>query len=607
MGYSQEISENESANKLSPSAKSNPITLRKTANRLYGGYNYLQRFYGQQSNNIDPLEVFTDFCKIAKHKKTVEEVLNCLHAIAINKLGYSFTGFGLVNKQSNCINIRLIDHIDNIYSSKILLNNTQNPITQSFISKTKKNINGINFINIPHLHNSPGVIIPLINQDECAGIFIAGFSSRNQQNDDFLNILTNYLALLIINKQLSEKVSQDINIDTLTGLKNHRDFQEKLKLEIKKAENNGSPVSVMIFDVNNIFQINREYGHAKGDEIICLVAEKIRQNIRNTDIAGRYGGDEIAVILPLTNNTEACKIAEYLNHSISCCLVDDVGQIKVSIGIATYPNCTKDQEKLLILTEQAMLISKSKEYQNGASAIINAQDIDFWNEMALDSLAAVIAKKHSQWGLNFEDELVKRFHSESLSSSSHILDVVTSLAGAIDAKDAYTRGHSQAVSRYSEALARVLNLPEAEVKRIKLGALLHDVGKIGISESILRKPSSLTEQEWEIMKQHPTIGVKKVLEPIQSLRDLIPIVEYHHEHWDGTGYPKGLKEENIPLGARIVSIADAFHTMVSDRPYRKALNADKAIDILRTGAGIQWDKNLVRKFIIIAPSLCTKV
>ena len=181
------------------------------------------------------------------------------------------------------------------------------------------------------------------------------------------------------------------------------------------------------------------------------------------------------------------------------------------------------------------------------------------------------------------------------------------MAGAIDAKDPYTKGHSTSVSRYSEALARAINLPENEVQRISLGALLHDVGKIGIPENVLKKPDKLSDDEWNIMKQHPVIGAERVLQPNEALRDLIPIVKYHHEHIDGSGYPEHLKGDEIPLSAKIVAVADAFHALVSDRPYRKGLGLDVACDILTKGAGKQWDEGLVRKFIQIAPSLITKI
>ena len=415
------------------------------------------------------------------------------------------------------------------------------------------------------------------------------------------------LALFVQNKELSAKVMLNTHTDALTNLNNHRKFQEILAQELDKANRTETKTSVVIFDINNISQINKDFGPAKGDEIIKIVADKIKQNIRNNDTAARYGGDEISIILPETDSADAKYLAEYLTYALSCCLVDDVGPIKVSVGIATYPDATKDQEKLLILAEQAMYISKSKGYKNGMSTIVSSEDFDFWDDMALSSFASIVAKRHSQIGINFDEELVNKFHNEEIISQNHLIEVVTSLASAIDAKDEYTKGHSSSVSRYSEALARALNLPEKDVERIKLGALLHDIGKIGIPENVLRKPSKLTDEEWEIMKQHPVIGAEKVLRPNESLHDLIPMVKYHHEHWDGTGYPERLKGEEIPLTARIVSVADAYHALISDRPYRKGLSVEKACEILKLGAGIHWDERLVRAFISIAPSLATKI
>jgi putative nucleotidyltransferase with HDIG domain len=241
------------------------------------------------------------------------------------------------------------------------------------------------------------------------------------------------------------------------------------------------------------------------------------------------------------------------------------------------------------------------------SAIISSSDIDFWADDALNSFAQVISKRHAQLGIDYEEELLHQFNNEKIISQNHLMELANSLAGAIDAKDPYTKGHSTSVSRYSEALARAINLPEDQVQKIKLGALLHDVGKIGIPENVLKKPDKLSDEEWAIMKQHPVIGAEKVLQPNESLRDLIPIVKYHHEHVDGTGYPEHLKGDQIPLSAKIVAVADAFHALVSDRPYRKGLGLDVACDILLQGAGKQWDSDLVNKFIQIAPSLVGKI
>ena len=441
----------------------------------------------------------------------------------------------------------------------------------------------------------------MISVDKCIGVLIIE-DNYARQNIGLYKLISNYSALFTHNFDLIEKSDEYINTDNLTLLYNHRGFQEILSNEIERAKTNKQNLSIVMMDICNITKINRELGHAKGDEVIKVVAEKVRQNIREGDIAGRYGGDEIALILPNTSVEQAKYVAEYITYSLSCCFIDDIGPVKVSVGISTYPNCADDKEKLLILAEQAMYISQAKGYKDGMSAIISSADFNFWDDIALKSYAEVIGKRHSQLGINFEDELLSKFNADH-AAGNRISEIATSLAGAIDAKDPYTKGHSTSVSKFSEALARAINLPEGEVERIKLGALLHDVGKIGIPESVLKKEGPLSDDEWAIMKQHPVIGAEKVLMPNPSLRDLIPIVKYHHERIDGKGYPEGLKNGDIPLAAKIVAIADTYHALISDRPYRRGMNIEKAISILEEGADTQWDGDLVRTFIQIAPSL----
>ncbi len=523
-----------------------------------------------------------------------------------NRLNVSFTSLGIINYQSNCINIKLSDKIGSTYTSRVFLSEDSNEIVKAVNSKSLSIHNNNSFIKIPYLQSSQTVVIPVVSLGECVGVMIIG-DSQADKRVDLYNLIANYWGLFINNFELKDKASKNSYLDNLTGLYSHRHFQEVLAKEIKNAEKSNTSISVVLFDVNNISKINKDFGHAKGDEIIKTVAEKISANIKKRDTAGRYGGDEIAVILPDMDIEEAKYLAEYLTYTISCCNIDGVGPIRVSTGVASYPEASVDQEKLLILAEQAMYISKSKGYNNGMSTIVSSQDYDFWDDTALNSFASVLTKRHASLGINFEEELVNKFQSEEINSQNHLLEVVTSLAGAIDAKDTYTKGHSTSVSRYSVALARAINLPEKEINKIMLGGLLHDVGKIGIPENVLRKTAGLNDEEWNIMKQHPTIGAEKVLQPNPLLHDLIPIVKYHHEQWNGKGYPEGLKGEEIPLAARIVAVADTYHALISDRPYRKGMSVEKACEILKMGAGIQWDADLVRQFIQIAPSLGTMI
>lgn len=581
----------------------NTINNRTTANRMYAGYNHKN---WKTAENIDYQEVIKFINEVTRGKDTQNELFYSLHNIFINRLNASFSAFGLYHEQSKCINFKIIDKIGSTFTCRVLINGSNNPVENVFKNKTISYEASNDFLNVHYLTESPVAVIPLCAINECIGVMLVG-DYNYESTSEIYKLMSNYLALFIQNKTLSAKVLMNTDTDALTGLNNHRKFQELLAAELDRARRTNTQTSIVIFDINNISQINRDFGAAKGDEIIKLVADKIKEGIRSNDSAARYGGDEVAIILPETNSSEAKYLAEYLTYSLSCCLVDDVGPIKVSVGIATFPNSTQDLEKLLILAEQAMFISKSKGYKNGMSTIVCSDDFDFWDDTALSSFASVIAKRHASIGINFDEELVNKFHSEEIINQGHLIEVVTSLASAIDAKDEYTKGHSTSVSRYSEALARALNLPEKDVERIKLGALLHDIGKIGIPETVLKKPSKLNDEEWEIMKQHPNIGAEKVLMPNESLHDLIPIVKYHHEHWDGSGYPEKLKGEEIPLAARIVSVADAYHALISDRPYRKGMSNEKACEILRVGAGIQWDRNLVREFINISDSLYTKI
>lgn len=581
--------------------KINNFNNNKTSNRLYSGYigNTIS------SRVVDAQDLIINLNEELKSKSNIQDLFTSVQRVFTDKLRCSFTAFGLLHEKSKCINLKLFSSVGNTYSSKVFLSDSENPIIEAFKTSSPLIRENNEFLNIPYLRKSPVIILPLISLNKCLGIMIIG--TNTDINLGLFSYIANYCALFIHNAELLNQTNLYANTDNLTSLYNHRGFQERLSSELDKAKSNGTNLSILMFDVNNISKINRELGHAKGDEVIKLLAEKVKQNMRSNDVAGRYGGDEIAIILPETDTSDAKYIAEYITYCLSCCFVDDVGPVKVSVGIATYPDCATNQEKLLVLAEQAMYISQAKGYKEGMSAIVSSSDFNFWDDTALRSFAEIITKRHSQLGVNFEEELVHKFNNEQVISQAHLVEMVTSLAGAIDAKDPYTKGHSTSVSRYSEALARAVNLPEDEVQRISLGALLHDVGKIGIPESVLKKPGKLDDKEWEIMKQHPTIGAEKVLAPNEALRDLIPIVKYHHERIDGTGYPEKLKGDQIPLAARIVSIADAFHALISDRPYRKGMPVEKACKILKDGSGKFWDTDLVRQFISIAPSLSTSI
>lgn len=605
--------------KLSPnnSIATNPIDksgIVAKINVLGSGINAVKMSQNSVNHHMEKTYSVVDYSvfiketnEIMKNHVSLRASLSAFHNMFVNRLNANYTALGLINEQSNTIELKLLDKNSNVYSYKVFMSDKDNEIIKAIENDEVRVLPNSEFLKIPNLAPVPAVIIPIKVQGRTICVALA--SDFNVQNHIGMYQLTaTNMGLLIQNSDLYKKVAQNSYMDSLTNLYSHRRFHELLSQELAEAEANHTKVSVLIFDINEMGQINRDYGHSKGDEVIKVVANKINENIKKQDIAARYGGDKISVILRNMNAEEAKYMAEYLTYSLSCCLVDDIGPVnKVSVGISTFPDDSMDKEKLLILAEQAVLVSKTKGYKNGRSTIVSTQDYDFWDDASLSSFATVMAKRHSQIGLNFEEALLEHFQNENILSQNHLIEVVTSLATAIDAKDEYTKDHSSSVSRYSVALARAVNLPEKDVERIKLGALLHDIGKIGIPENVLTKPSGLTDEEFKIIQQHPSIGVQKILEPNPLLHDLIPIVKYHHEQWNGKGYPCKLKGEEIPLAARIVAIADTYHALISDRPYRKGMNVEKACAILEEGAGIQWDKELVRQFIAIAPSLATKI
>ena len=580
-------------------SKVNALTSKSNSKQFINPQNIV--FNADKSTTLNYKLVVDELLKLT-NIENVSDFYNRIYSFVTQHIDSSFYAIGLFKEKSNCINLRLQDKLGNNFSTKVFFKDDENPIVQVFNNREMQFVDKKDYLKLAYYKDYSTAILPLISVNKCIGVFIIE-DAYAKQNAALYSLIANYIALVTHNLELLEKSEGYINTDALTLLYNHRGFQEILTNELSRARTNKQKMSILMMDINNITKINRELGHAKGDEVIKLVAEKVRQNVRESDVAGRYGGDELAIILPNTSSEQAKYVAEYLTYSLSCCFIDDIGPIKVSVGTATYPDCAEDKEKLLILAEQAMYISQAKGYKDGMSAIISSSDFNFWDDIALHSYAEVISKRHSQLGINFEEELISKFHSDHNLSGNRIWEIATSLAGAIDAKDPYTKGHSTSVSKFSEALARAINLPEKEVERITLGALLHDVGKIGIPETVLKKEGPLSDDEWKIMKQHPVIGVEKVLQPNPSLRDLIPIVKYHHERIDGKGYPDSLSNGDIPLAAKIVAIADTYHALISDRPYRKGMNIEKAISILEEGAGSQWDADLVRTFIQIAPSL----
>ena len=359
--------------------------------------------------------------------------------------------------------------------------------------------------------------------------------------------------------------------DFLTNLSNHRHFHESLEVETKRALQNGTSLSVAMMGLDDFGQINNIYGHAVGDMRIRSIANKLKTNAREDNIVCRVGGDEFAFIMPDTDSLSAYNVALRLQAGIV--EPDDICPLitNASIGIATLPDHATTREDLVSKADGAL----------------------YW------------AKFHGRGQVVvFDPDLVQALGPEqriSLLEEEAYFDMVRMLAAAVDARDAYTEQHSRRVASFVVVLATHMGLKETHIRDLETAALLHDVGKIGIPDAILRKPGKLEPAEYEQIKAHPTLGVN-ILSAIPK-QELLPWIESHHERWDGSGYPHGLAGEDIPLEGRIIAICDAYDAMTDDRPYHKALSFEQANQELLRWAGRQFDPQMVKLMLEITADL----
>ena len=362
---------------------------------------------------------------------------------------------------------------------------------------------------------------------------------------------------------LSARLSQATRSDPLTGLLNRRAFEELLDSELERSRRTGRPLSVIVGDLDGLGLVNAGRGHGAGDEVLQRVARDLEKWKRRTDSAGRIGGEEFALLLPETDEGGAFLVAERLRRAAHRSFGDEPLPVTLSFGVASHPDHGAERDLLLAAASSAM--GAAKEMGKDRSVIYSA-------------------------------EVARMLNASSAGGGAELkLMTMIGLAEALDIRDSGTTGHSHAVGRYAELMASELGLPARRVERVRLAGLLHDVGKIGVSDRVLTKPGPLDPDEWKQMRTHPEIAARLLAQP--EFEDLRAWVLAHHERPDGRGYPAGLTGEEIPLEARILAVADAYEAMTADRAYRPALGAEAARAELEAGAGSQFDATAVRALL----------
>ena len=409
-----------------------------------------------------------------------------------------------------------------------------------------------------------------------------------------LELVAEDLAIALTNLRAVKRLKDCLSTDELTGLCNQKHFLERLEIELKRANRNGSSLGILLFSIDNMAKIS-ELGHPAREQAVRHIAQLLRQQTRATDVLARSGDAEFTLTLGGCDLETSLMVAEKFRKLVSDQPDKDLGAVTVSVGMAAYPVHTTDRDELVFLARQAACLARY-----GGGDQVSTIGSDAMRSMALKAFSAMLNPEHFQTGPQVASDVAARL--EALAGepifSPVVQQIVESLASAIDAKDRYTKNHSEEATIYAEALGRACALPQKQLELVKMAAKLHDLGKIGVPEQILRKPGPLNEEEWRIMREHPTLGAK-ILQPIESLAELVPIVECHHERWNGSGYPAGLKGIHIPLEARLIAVIDSFHAIISERPYKKAMPVSYALDQLRNQAGTNFDPDLIETFCSI--------
>lgn len=416
----------------------------------------------------------------------------------------------------------------------------------------------------------------------------------------YLKSLSLFLSIIVgkeleINKKYREEV-----IDLTTGLINSDQLLRELNRIQCESKLKNSHFSLLMIDVEKLKDINSKMGFVAGNLVLSQVARHLKRLYGDLYKIARYSNDEFVIIMDHTDHNKARVEADKLKDHLSNISVLGVGTVEFNFSFSTFPTHSESTSELLTLLEQAMLLSKSRgRFQISSYDELKNMPKSNWQQLLTNALPEIILKRSSlKTGPDIIETInqqIDDFNNRKIYSVD-IFESIQSLALALDAKDSYTEGHSSRVSEYAYLLAKELNLDLQEVEWIRLAAVMHDIGKIGIPESILCKPGRLTKEEYEVMKKHPVIGAK-ILKPIKPLERVANLVLYHHEYWDGSGYPNGLKKKEIPIGSRVVSIVDAYQAMTSNRPYRSSLPYEEAINRLRMGKEKQWEPDLVEMFI----------
>ncbi len=444
------------------------------------------------------------------------------------------------------------------------------------------------------------IIIPIYTRQKPFGWLVV-LSSRDTLTDsetDFLSMFAQQVEMAITIADLFDAVKEQAVTDGLTGLYNRRYFEEYLDKEVKRAQRQNQPFSIIGIDLDFLKKINDAYGHAYGDIAIKAVADVLKHNARTVDTAARLGGEEFSVILPGVDSKGAMVAAERIRKAIEETPLDTIGHITASIGVGTFLEHSDNIEEIIELTDQAMYQSK----RNGRNRVTIAKPASetSWQEVAVHAFIDVLSKHNIPVDKQLSDEICEKLRNSNNQTEPQreilysIADMMTKIYNPLHAKGAIKSKVQVAVS-----LAKRFDLSKEEIDKLRVAILLYDIGNLVLPQEILQKAGPLTDDERQHIKEHPVIAAREILKPISYIQDILPIIEHHHENWDGTGYPNRISKDEIPLSSQIILIVDSYFALLEQRAYRSKLSPQEALAEIKKDAGKKWNSTLVNEFVTL--------
>ena len=415
-----------------------------------------------------------------------------------------------------------------------------------------------------------------------------------------LRTLADLLAAALHNAFVFQKMQQQSITDGLTGIKTRRFFLESVHAEWRRASRTGRSFSVVMIDLDNFKNINDSFGHLEGDLVLSRIGRILEQKSRQSNIVARYGGDEFVIFMPETSVEQAQILSERLRLWIATDPMMNERQVTASFGVATYPLHGSSVEDIIRVADSGMYVSKHA----GGNKVSTPDDFGQEEHIVTHKqLVTTYIEGFLQRENNGPEAVQGLVHTlEQLAQAldpskavESLMEAVRMLTRAAEMREGHAAGHGEAVARHCSVIAHELGLSNDEVSRITFAARVHDVGKILISERILNKPGPLTEEEYHLIKLHPVLG-EEIVQVIAGSHAMAAMIRHHHERADGGGYPDGLSGEQIPLGARIIAVAEAYVHMTAERPYASTRAPAQAMAEMEELAGSQFDGMVLRTF-----------